>query len=75
MSPSIILKDQEFPRQRIPNSQKDDAWAAACCDFVIAQGMACRDTTELDKRYSILAGNIPDEYYKKILNPYNDTFN
>lgn len=73
MSPSIILKDQEFPRQRIPNSQKDDAWAAACCDFVIAQGMACRDTTELDKRYSILAGNIPDEYYKKILNPYNAT--
>lgn len=67
------LQNFDFPLQRIPNSKKDKAWAAQCCDWIIAQGMACRNIDELERKYGILQGKIPDEYYKKILNPYNAT--
>lgn len=63
----------DFPRQRIPNSEKDELWAAECCDWIIAQGQGRRDTEEVEKRYDILQGNIPSEAYRKILNPYNAT--
>lgn len=61
-----------FPIQRVPNSEKSKAeWYANCCDWIIAQGLGVRDASELEKKYGILQGDIPDEYYKKILNPYN----
>lgn len=64
----------DFPPQRVPNSRKKDVeWYAACCDWIIAQGQANRDSEELEKKYEILNGNIPNEFYKKILNPYNAT--
>ena len=64
----------DFPSQRVPNSEKEKPyWYAACCDWIIAQGLACRDQEELIKKYRILQGDIPDEFYKKILNPYNAT--
>ena len=63
----------DFPSQRIPNSQKDKVWAAKCADWVIAQGQGNRDTSELETKYGILQGKIPDSFYKKILNPYNAT--
>lgn len=68
------LQPFDFPSQRVPNSRKqEEDWYAACCDWVIAQGQAIRDVTDLEKKYSILQGKIPDEFYKKILNPYNAT--
>lgn len=63
----------DFPSQRIPNSQKDKVWAAKCADWIIAQGQGNRDTSELEIKYGILQGKIPDSFYKKILNPYNAT--
>lgn len=64
----------DFPSQRVPNSRKKDAdWYSACCDWIIAQGQGNRNVSELEKKYSILQGEIPDEFYKKILNPYNAT--
>ena len=46
----------------------------SCCDWIIAQGIANRgDNSEIEIKYAILNGNIPDEFYKKILNPYNAT--
>lgn len=63
----------DFPSQRIPNSKKDKVWAAKCADWVIAQGQGNRDTSELETKYGILQGKIPDSFYKKILNPYNAT--
>ena len=64
----------DFPQQRVPNSRKKEAdWYAACCDWVIAQGQNNRDTSQLEIKYGILQGKIPDEFYKKILNPYNAT--
>lgn len=66
-----VNTNYDFPRQKIPASEKDKVWAAQCCDYVIAQGLACKDEKKLSDLYNILAGNIPDEFYKKILNPYN----
>ena len=67
------LSNYDFPRQKIPASEKDKVWAAQCCDYVIAQGLACKDEKRLNQLYEIMAGNIPEEFYKKILNPYNAT--
>ena len=64
----------DFPVQRVPNSRKKEAdWYAACCDWIIAQGQGNRNNNDIEKKYSILNGDIPDEFYKKILNPYNAT--
>lgn len=68
------MQNYDFPLQRVPNSKKKEAeWYAACADWIIAQGQANKDTNELEVRYSILQGNIPDKFYKKVLNPYNAT--
>lgn len=62
----------EFPIQRVPNSRKrEEDWYAACCDWIIAQGQANRNVSDIETKYNILNGKIPSEYYKKILNPYN----
>lgn len=63
----------DFPVQRIPNKEKDDNWAAKCCDWIIAQAEGIKDRTQLEIKYDIIQGNIPSEFYKKILNPYNAT--
>ncbi len=68
------MQNYDFPLQRVSNSKKKEAeWYAACADWIIAQGQANKDTNELEVRYSILQGNIPDKFYKKVLNPYNAT--
>ena len=62
----------DFPIQRVSNSRKEEAdWYASCCDWIIAQGQANRDVSDIETKYNILNGKIPDEFYKKILNPYN----
>ena len=64
----------DFPKQRVPNSEKNKPeWYANCCDWIIAKAVGLRDTSELVKRYEILQDRIPGEFYKKILNPYNAT--
>ncbi|MBO6242972.1 MAG: hypothetical protein J6O41_00150, partial [Clostridia bacterium] len=64
----------DFPKQRVPNSEKEKPeWYANCCDWIIGKAVGLRDTTDMYKRYEILHEKIPDEFYKKILNPYNAT--
>lgn len=64
----------DFPKQRVPNSEKEKPeWYANCCDWIIGKAVGLRDTTDMNKRYEILQERIPDEFYKKILNPYNAT--
>ena len=64
----------DFPLQRVPNSKKKDPeWYASCCDWIIAQGQGNREVSELEVKYGIIQGKIPDSFYKKILNPYNAT--
>ena len=62
-----------FPLQRIPNSEKTEQWSAEFCDFIIAQGIGMKQEDDIETKYRILHGDIPDKFYKKILNPYNAT--
>ena len=64
----------DFPKQRVPNSEKSKPeWYANCCDWIIAKAIGLRNKTEMYQRYEILQGRMPGEFYKKILNPYNAT--
>lgn len=61
-----------FPNQRVSRAEKEKPeWYANAIDWVIAAGMSYADARNLDNKYNILNGNIPDEFYRKILNPYN----
>ncbi len=64
----------DFPKQRVPNSEKrKPEWYANCCDWIIGKAIGLRDTKELYQRYEIMHDRMPGEFYKKILNPYNAT--
>lgn len=65
----------DFPQQKIPSSKKTKDWAANCCDWVIAQALNTygKNHDDIERSYRILHDDIPQEYYKKILNPYNAT--
>lgn len=62
----------EFPAQRVSGSQKNKAeWYANCIDYIIAKGLSMNNREETRMLLDIFHGNIPQEYYKKTLNPYN----
>ena len=64
----------DFPKQRVPNSEKrKPEWYANCCDWIIGKAIGLRDNKELYQRYEIMHDRMPGEFYKKILNPYNAT--
>lgn len=61
-----------FPVQRVSYAEKQKAsWYANSIDYVISAGVACNDRTDTDLKLSILRGDIPNDFYKKTLNPYN----
>lgn len=61
-----------FPRQDVGKSQKNKPeWYANCIDAIIQYGISFNDRTETEKELNILHGDIPDEFYRKTLNPYN----
>ena len=64
----------DFPIQRVSNAEKEKPeWYANCCDWIIERAVNSKDESQLELRYKVLNGEIPDELYKKILNPYNAT--
>ena len=64
----------DFPSQRVSASERNKPeWYANSIDWIIAQGQGIRQQAELEVKYRVLQGDIPQEYYKKILNPYNAT--
>lgn len=67
----LTINEYDFPKQKIASSQKDKAWAAKCCDWIINQGVNCKDEEKLINMYNMVHGIVPEEMYKKILNPYN----
>ena len=61
-----------FPSQRVSASEREKAeWYANCCDFVINSGIGCVDMDDIEAKYEFIKGNIPNEFYRKTLNPYN----
>lgn len=61
-----------FPQQRVSGSTKQKAeWYANCIDYIIDLGISFNDRQDTETKLSILRGDIPYEFYKKTLNPYN----
>ena len=66
------IQNIEFPSQRVSDSEKEKyEWYAGCCDYVIAQGEAFKDSAEVELKYNVLHGRLPEEFYRKTINPYN----
>lgn len=66
------LNNNYFPLQRVSNSEKDKPiWYENCIDYIISLGCSMNDKTEINAKLSILHGDIPNEFYKKTINPYN----
>ena len=62
----------DFPQQRVDGSVKSKPdWYANCIDYVIDAGLSFNDRTDTELKLGILRGDLPNEFYKKTLNPYN----
>lgn len=69
MMPNYIAN---FPQQRVSAAEKAKPyWYANSIDYVIDAGLSFNDRSEDELKLSILHGDIPNEFYKKTLNPYN----
>lgn len=61
-----------FPQQRVSSAEKKKAeWYANSIDYIIDAGLSFNDRSEDEVKLSILRGDIPYEFYRKTLNPYN----
>lgn len=64
----------QFPRQKVDAATKaKPEWYANSIDYIISLGLSMNDRTDVETKLNILHGNIPDEFYRKTLNPYNAT--
>ena len=69
----MITGRVQFPNQRVSYSEKaKPEWYANCCDYVIEAGVNAKEDN-IEEKFEILHGRIPNAYYKKTLNPYNFT--
>lgn len=67
-----IFGDNSFPKQKVPASEKKKArWYANSIDYIISAGLSFSDRKDTETKLAILRGDIPNEFYKKTLNPYN----
>jgi len=68
----MYTRNTQFPQQRVGAGVKQKAeWYANCIDYIIEEGLNCNDRTDTEIKLGILQGDIPNEFYKKTLNPYN----
>ena len=61
-----------FPQQRVSSAVKRTAdWYANAIDYIIDAGLSFNDRKDTELKLGILRGDLPNEFYKKTLNPYN----
>lgn len=61
-----------FPQQRVGAGVKSKPeWYENCIDYVISAGISFNDRSQAELQLQVLHGEIPNEFYKKTLNPYN----
>lgn len=64
----------QFPKQQVDASTKAKPdWYANSIDYIIGLGLSLNDRTETETMLNVLHGDLPQEFYKKTLNPYNAT--
>ena len=62
----------DFPQQKVSGEEKAKAnWYANSIDYIISLGESMNDRSNVGVRLDILHGNLPDDLYRKTLNPYN----
>lgn len=70
----MIEHSVNFPKQRVSGAEKDkEYWYQNCIDYVIKAGISFNDRKDAETMLQILHDDIPQEFYKKTLNPYNAT--
>lgn len=70
----MIPYTANFPQQRVSGAKKNKPdWYENCIDYVISAGIAFNDRKKAETQLAILHGDIPEDFYKKTLNPYNAT--
>lgn len=63
-----------FPQQRVSGTEKRKPyWYANCIDYVIDAGLSFNNRADTELKLGILRGDMPNEFYKKTLNPYNSS--
>lgn len=64
----------QFPKQQVDATTKEKPdWYANSIDYIIGLGLSLNDRTETETMLNVLHGDLPQEFYKKTLNPYNAT--
>ena len=64
----------QFPKQQVDAAAKAKPdWYANSIDYIIGLGLSLNDRTETETMLNVLHGDLPQEFYKKTLNPYNAT--
>lgn len=62
----------DFPQQKVSGEEKAKPnWYANSIDYIISLGESMNDRSNVGIRLDILHGNLPDDLYRKTLNPYN----
>ena len=70
----ISTEAVNFPQQRVDGSVKSKPdWYANCIDYVIDAGLSFNDRQDTELKLGILRGDMPNEFYRKTLNPYNSS--
>lgn len=68
----MIPHSFNFPKQRVSGREKDkEYWYQNCIDYIIDAGLSFNDKKDTEIALQILHGDVPQEFYKKTLNPYN----
>lgn len=63
-----------FPKQKVTSTERNKPeWYANCIDYIIDAGVSANDRKQTETMLSIQHGMIPNEFYKKTLNPYNSS--
>lgn len=67
-----IRTDFQFPQQKVSGEEKaKPKWYANSIDYIISLGQSMNDRSDDEIKLRVLHGDIPKEFYKKTLNPYN----
>ena len=67
-----IRTDFQFPQQKVSGEEKaKPKWYANSIDYIISLGQSMNDRSDDEIKLRVLHGDIPNEFYKKTLNPYN----
>lgn len=62
----------QFPKQKVDAATKAKAeWYANSIDYIIGLGLSMNDRDDTETKLRILHGELPQEFYRKTLNPYN----